>query len=128
MGLAFKPNTDDMRAAPSRALIKELLQRGAVVCVFDPVAMPEAQRCLAADLATQPELLDRIEYADGPLDAATDADALVIITEWQVFRSPNFSALKQALKTPLVVDGRNLYEPPTMHALGFDYLAIGRRS
>ena len=127
-GLAFKPNTDDMRAAPSRALIKELLQRGAVVRVFDPVAMPEAQRCLAADLATQPELLDRIEYADGPLDAATDADALVIITEWQVFRSPNFSALKQALKTPLIVDGRNLYEPPTMRALGFDYLAIGRRS
>ena len=127
-GLAFKPNTDDMREAPSRTLIRELLQRGARLRVFDPVAMQEAKRCLAEDLSEQPDLQTRIEYAEGPLDAACDADALLIVTEWQVFRSPNFGALKQALKTPLIVDGRNLYEPKTMQSLGFDYLAIGRRS
>ncbi|CAN7437550.1 UDP-glucose dehydrogenase family protein [Acidovorax delafieldii] len=127
-GLAFKPNTDDMREAPSRTLIRELLQRGARLRVFDPVAMQEAKRCLAEDLAEQPDLQTRIEYAEGPLDAACDADALLIVTEWQIFRSPNFGTLKQALKTPLIVDGRNLYEPKTMQSLGFDYLAIGRRS
>ena len=127
-GLAFKPNTDDMREAPSRTLVRELLQRGARLRVFDPVAMQEAKRCLAEDLAAQPDLQTRIEYAESPLDAACDADALLIITEWQVFCSPNFAALKQALKTPLIVDGRNLYEPKTMQSLGFDYVSIGRRS
>lgn len=127
-GLAFKPNTDDMRAAPSRTLIRELLQRGATLRVFDPVAMKEAKRCLAEDLHDQPKLVAQIEYADGPLDAACNADALLIITEWQVFRSPDFGALKQTLKSPLIVDGRNLYEPQAMRSLGFDYLAIGRSS
>lgn len=126
-GLAFKPNTDDMREAPSRGLIRELLQCGASLRMFDPVAMKEARRCLAEDLSAQPTLLERIEYADGPLDAAAGADALLIVTEWQVFRSPDFAALKQAMRAPLIVDGRNLYEPKTMHSLGFDYRAIGRR-
>lgn len=127
-GLAFKPNTDDMREAPSRVVVRELLARGARLRVFDPVAMAEARRCLAEDLAGQPQWLERIEEAADPMGAATGADALVIVTEWQVFRSPDFAALRAALKRPLVVDGRNLYDPARMRALGFDYVAIGRRS
>jgi UDPglucose 6-dehydrogenase len=127
-GLAFKPNTDDMREAPSRVVVRELLARGARLRVFDPVAMAEARRCLAEDLAGQPQWLERIEYAADPIGAAAAADALVIVTEWQVFRSPDFGALKAALQRPLVVDGRNLYEPARMRALGFEYIAIGRRS
>ncbi|GAB2528967.1 UDP-glucose dehydrogenase family protein [Simplicispira piscis] len=125
-GLAFKPNTDDMREASSRVIVRELLERGAVLCVFDPVAMSEARRCFEEDMRNRPELLERISYADGPIEAARDADALLIVTEWQVFRSPNFDALRAALRRPLVVDGRNLYEPSAMRALGFDYLTIGR--
>ncbi|KAB2897852.1 MAG: UDP-glucose/GDP-mannose dehydrogenase family protein [Burkholderiaceae bacterium] len=127
-GLAFKPNTDDMREAPSRVLIRELLERGAALQVFDPVAMPEARRCLEGDMHDHPEWLDRIRYADSPLEAAHGADALLIATEWQEFRSPHFEALRTALKRPLVVDGRNLYEPQAMRTLGFDYLAVGRNT
>ena len=127
-GLAFKPNTDDMREAPSRVLIRELLARGAALQVFDPVAMLEARRCLAEDMRDHPEWLDRIHYAESPLGAAHGADALLIATEWQEFRSPNFEALRMALKRPLVVDGRNLYEPRAMRTLGFDYLAVGRNT
>lgn len=125
-GLAFKPNTDDMREASSRVIVRELLERGAALCVFDPVAMSEARRCFEAEMRNRPDLLQRISYAEGPIEAARDADALLIVTEWQVFRSPNFDALKAALRQPLVVDGRNLYEPSAMRALGFDYLTIGR--
>ncbi|BEP94906.1 UDP-glucose/GDP-mannose dehydrogenase family protein [Acidovorax sp. A79] len=125
-GLAFKPNTDDMREASSRVLVRELLERGAVLRVFDPVAMQEARRCLEEDLRDRPELLEHISYAQDPIDAACGADALLIVTEWQVFRSPNFDALRAALRQPLVVDGRNLYEPRSMRALGFDYLTVGR--
>ena len=125
-GLAFKPNTDDMREASSRVIVRELLERGAMLQVFDPVAMPEARRCFEEDIRNRPELLERISYADCPIEAARDADALLILTEWQVFRSPNFEALRTALRQPLVVDGRNLYKPCAMRALGFDYLTIGR--
>lgn len=125
-GLAFKPNTDDMREAPSRVLVRELLERGAVLRVFDPVAMGEARRSLEEDLRDCPELLRGIQYAEGPMEAARGADALLIVTEWEVFRSLNMAALRGALRRPLVVDGRNLYEPHSMHTLGFDYVTVGR--
>ena len=115
-GLAFKPNTDDMRQAPSLVLIEELLARRATVSAFDPIAMPEAQRIFA----------DRIAYAETPLAALDDADALVIVTEWKEFRSPDFSAIKARLKAPLIFDGRNLYDPAQLKAAGFEYHAIGR--
>ena len=124
-GLAFKPNTDDMREAPSRVVLRALVERGARVVAHDPVAMPEARRVLAQDLAQQPTLLDRIRYVDTPFEAASGADALVIVTEWKAFRSPNFEALKSALKSPVIFDGRNLYEP-AIREQGFEYHAIGR--
>jgi UDPglucose 6-dehydrogenase len=124
-GLAFKPNTDDMREAPSRAVIRALLERGARLSVHDPIAMPEARRVLAQDLDAQPALLDRIRYVDTPMDAVTGADALVIVTEWQAFKSPNFAALKKVMKSPLIFDGRNLYEL-SIREQGFEYHAIGR--
>ncbi len=124
-GLSFKPNTDDMREAPSRIMIKELLERGAAVVAYDPVAMPEAKRVLPTDLADKPALLDRLRYADAPMQAVQGADALVVMTDWKAFKSPNFEALKQALKQPVVFDGRNLYGPE-IRGQGFEYLAIGR--
>lgn len=125
-GLAFKPNTDDMREACSRVVVRELLERGAQLQVFDPVAMHEARRCFAQDLRDQPALLSNIHYAQDPLGAASGADALLIVTEWQVFRSPDFAALRGALRQPLILDGRNLYEPGALRALGFDYVTVGR--
>ncbi len=117
-GLAFKPNTDDMREAPSLALIADLLAAGATMTAYDPVAMHEAQRLLGDN--------DRITYATNPNDAMTGADALVIVTEWKEFRSPDFELIKERLKQPLIVDGRNLYDPALVRAMGLDYLAIGR--
>lgn len=125
-GLAFKPNTDDMRAAPSRVLIDLLLRAGARLVAHDPVAAKEAFRVLRLDLTDRPELLERLSVVDQPLDALANADALIIVTEWKAYRSPNLKAMKAALKMPLVFDGRNLYEPETMHAAGFRYIAIGR--
>jgi UDPglucose 6-dehydrogenase len=125
-GLAFKPNTDDMREACSRVLVRELLVRGAQLQVFDPAAMHEARRCFAEDLRDRPALLSKIHYAQDPLGAASGADALLIVTEWPVFCSPNFTALLAALRQPLILDGRNLYEPRAVRALGFDYLTVGR--
>jgi UDPglucose 6-dehydrogenase len=124
-GLAFKPNTDDMREAPSRVVVRALLERGARLSVHDPIAIPQARRVLALDLQAQPALLDRIHYAAAPMDAVAGADALVIVTEWQAFKSPNFAALKSAMKSPVIFDGRNLYEP-SIRELGFEYHAIGR--
>jgi UDPglucose 6-dehydrogenase len=115
-GLAFKPNTDDMREAPSLTLIEGLLARGAQVVAYDPVAMPEAKKILGT----------RIGYADGPLAALDGADALLIVTEWKEFRSPDFEAIKARLKSPLILDGRNLYDPVFMRRQGFVYDAIGR--
>ena len=123
-GLAFKPNTDDMREASARVLLADLLSRGASVAVYDPVAMAEAQRVLPLDLT--PAQLANVRYADSPSDALVDADALVIVTEWKAFRSPDFELIKKRLKQPVIFDGRNLYEPDTMLATGIEYHGIGR--
>lgn len=125
-GLAFKPNTDDMREASSRVLLGELIARGATVAVHDPVAMAEAKRVLALDLAVTLGAFERIRFCDNQTDALQDADALVIVTEWKTFRSPDFDQMKTLLKTPIVFDGRNLYEPAVMGELGFEYYGIGR--
>ena len=117
-GLAFKPNTDDMRAAPSRSLMEALWERGARVQAYDPAAMHETQRIYEE----QPNLT----LCDSPADTLTGADALVIATEWNEFRSPDFGKLKAALKQPLIFDGRNLYDPRLMTKEGFTYYAIGR--
>jgi UDPglucose 6-dehydrogenase len=124
-GLAFKPGTDDMREAPSRIVVKALLMRGAEVVAHDPVANAEARKVLASDLDGMPDLLRRLSYADSAMQAADEADALVILTDWKAFKSPNFSVLKAVLKQPLIFDGRNLYDPE-IRSQGFDYQAIGR--
>jgi len=118
-GLAFKPNTDDMRAASSRVLIQGLWDLGATVTAYDPVAMQESKRIFGDD--------PRLKYADSSPEALQDADALVIVTEWKEFRTPNFDAMKSSLKTPLVFDGRNLYNTTQMRERGIEYHAIGRR-
>ena len=117
-GLAFKANTDDMREATSRQVIKDLLSACATVTAYDPVAMPEAQHCLAG--------MAGLSYAANQGAALQNADALVIVTEWKEFRSPDFPSLKAALKSPVIFDGRNLYDPKLVRGMGFEYLAIGR--
>ncbi len=117
-GLAFKPNTDDMREAPSLVLIAELLARGASIRAYDPVAAHEAQRILGSN--------PRISYAATPMEALDGADALAIVTEWKEFRSPDFAEIKAKLKTPVIFDGRNLYDPATPRKAGLEYFAIGR--
>ena len=117
-GLAFKPNTDDMREAPSRVIIDALIARGATVCAYDPVAMHEAQRAIGERAG--------LAYAEGPMQALEGADALLIVTEWKEFRSPDFDAIRNALKQPLVIDGRNMYPPALPRAAGLDYISIGR--
>ena len=125
-GLAFKPNTDDMREAPSRRLIAALLERGATVRAYDPVAIDEARRVFALDLGEAADALARLHFVDTQDAAVIAADALVIVTEWKEFRSPDFTRLKAELKAPVIFDGRNLYEPDAMAELGIDYHAIGR--
>jgi UDPglucose 6-dehydrogenase len=117
-GLAFKPNTDDMREAPSRVIVDELLRRGAAVRAYDPVAMDEAARVF--------EGRARLHLAASPADALAAADALVVVTEWKEFRNPDFDAIKAALRQPLIFDGRNIYEPALMREYGIEYHAIGR--
>ncbi len=124
-GLAFKPGTDDMREAPSRIVVQALLARGAVVVAHDPVAIAEARKVLAGDLDGLPDHALRLHFADDPMQAAQDADALVILTDWKAFKSPDFGALKAALRQPTIFDGRNLYDPE-IRSHGFDYQAIGR--
>ncbi|WP_250494222.1 UDP-glucose/GDP-mannose dehydrogenase family protein [Caballeronia sp. GAWG1-1] len=125
-GLAFKPNTDDMRDAPSRVLAAALLERGASIVAYDPVAVDEARRVFAIDLHDKPDALGRLTYANNHKQALDGADALVIVTEWKVFKSPDFDAIKRRLKTPVIFDGRNLYEPETLQEMGIEYHAIGR--
>lgn len=117
-GLAFKPNTDDMREAPSRELIADLFAAGATVTAYDPVAMHETQRIFGDD--------SRLQYAENPMGALDKADALVIVTEWKEFRSPDFEAIKQVLNQPVIFDGRNLYDPKFVREQGIEYFAIGR--
>ena len=118
-GLAFKPNTDDMREAPARAIIAALVERGATIVAYDPVAMDESRRIFGA--------APWLSYASSPLAAVAGADALVIVTEWKEFRSPDFEALAASLASPLVFDGRNLFDPVQVRAAGLEYFAIGRR-
>jgi UDPglucose 6-dehydrogenase len=118
-GLAFKPNTDDMREAPSREIIAALVARGATIVAYDPVAMVESKRIFGD--------VPWLTYATSPMAAVQGADALVIVTEWKEFRSPDFDALAKTLRAPLVFDGRNLFEPRDVHAAGLEYFAIGRR-
>lgn len=117
-GLAFKPNTDDMREAPSRTLIDGLRRRGATIRAYDPVSMTEAKRIYAK--------VPEISFCEDPYAACDGADALMICTEWQIFRSPDFADLKRRLRHPLIIDGRNLYDPRLPKAAGLQYRAIGR--
>ena len=118
-GLAFKPNTDDMREAPSRVMLEALWEMGASVAAFDPAAMEEAHRLYGER--------DDFALVKTPMDALKNADALLIVTEWKAFRSPDFAAIKATLKNPIIFDGRNLYEPALMKEQGFDYYPIGRK-
>ena len=115
-GLAFKPNTDDMREAPALTFIDEAIGAGATVVAHDPVAMEEAKRRLG----------ERVVYAEDNYAALAGADALVIVTDWNEYRHPDFGRIKAALKRPIVIDGRNLYDPAKMRTLGFTYLSMGR--
>ncbi|MBI5529703.1 MAG: UDP-glucose/GDP-mannose dehydrogenase family protein [Deltaproteobacteria bacterium] len=116
-GLAFKPNTDDMREAPSLSVIEALRTRGAAVAAHDPVAVPNARRLLG----------DRgVEYVKHPYDALKDADALVLLTEWGSYRTPDFARMRSLMRTPLVLDGRNQYNPEAVRKAGFEYFGVGR--
>lgn len=117
-GLAFKPNTDDMREAPSRVMMEALWAMGAHVAAYDPAAMAETRRIYGerADLT----------LVSSPMDALRDADALLVVTEWKTFHSPDFAAMKALLKQPVIFDGRNLYDPAAMRREGFEYFPIGR--
>lgn len=116
-GLSFKPNTDDMREAPSLVVIEELIRSGAIIKAYDPVAMKEAKQILE----------NRIEYSQDMYDAVIDADALVLVTEWSEFRVPNYEVLSRLMKQKIIFDGRNIYEPAEMKENGFTYYPIGRR-
>lgn len=117
-GLAFKPNTDDMREASSRTLLDQLWKAGARVRAYDPEAMDEAARIFGTR--------DDLQYADSPTAALQGADLLVVITEWKAFWSPDFNAIKAALREPVIFDGRNIYDPQTVEAAGIAYYGIGR--
>jgi UDPglucose 6-dehydrogenase len=123
-GLAFKPNTDDMRDAPSRVLISDLVRHGARIRAYDPVATEEARRALTHDLG---DAIGAVDLVDTPESAIEGADALAIVTEWKVFRLPDFASLARALSTKTIFDGRNLYEPATVESAGLAYFPIGRR-
>jgi UDPglucose 6-dehydrogenase len=117
-GLSFKPKTDDVREAPALTIIKRLTSAGASLCAYDPEATETARAELAGN--------DRVFFATNPYDALRDADGLILATEWSMFRKPDFQRVKALLKHPLILDGRNQYEPAEMKALGFEYLCIGR--
>jgi UDPglucose 6-dehydrogenase len=117
-GLAYKPNTDDMREATSRIVVPGLVERGATVVAYDPVAMGQARRVFSK--------LPGIGYADSPQAALDGADCLVIITEWKEFRSPDFDDIKRRLRTPVIIDGRNLFDPAMVRGFGLEYSGIGR--
>ncbi|WP_454688079.1 UDP-glucose dehydrogenase family protein [Achromobacter aloeverae] len=117
-GLAFKPNTDDMREAPSLTVIEELTRRGATIRAYDPVAMDEAAKVLGKN--------PRVSFVADMYDALEGADGLVLVTEWKVFRAPDFERVRALLKTPLILDGRNQYNAADVKAAGFEYEGIGR--
>jgi UDPglucose 6-dehydrogenase len=116
LGLSFKPETDDMRESPAVDIIRMMQNRGAHVCAFDPVAMDEARHCLDSG----------VEFAKDEYDAIRDADALVIVTEWNQFRALDMERVKQLLRSPKIADLRNIYEPNDMREMGFEYIGVGR--
>jgi len=115
LGLAFKPETDDMREAPSVEIIRGLVERGAKVCAYDPVAMSEARKILPA-----------IAYAEDEYAAVAQADALVFVTEWNQFRALDMARIRDLMTSPRIADLRNIYDPGDMRELGFDYVGVGR--
>ena len=115
-GLSFKPETDDMREAPALILIDKLCDAGAHVKVYDPVAMPECRRRIG----------NKVEYAENIYEAVADVDALLIVTEWKEFRLPDWKTVIRSMKSPVIFDGRNIYDPSEMKELGFAYYSIGR--
>jgi len=117
-GLAFKPNTDDMREAPSLVIVQGLLDRGATVTAYDPVAAREAKHLFGN--------APQIGFADTPMAALDGADALLIVTEWKEFRSPDFEGIRSRLRHPVIIDGRNMYDPAMVRSFGLEYFAIGR--
>jgi UDPglucose 6-dehydrogenase len=116
LGLAFKPNTDDMRFAPSVYIIKELQKENAKIKAYDPEAMERAKL-----------ILNDVEFCNDPYEAAKDADVLLILTEWNEFKELDFKKIKSLLKNPLIIDGRNIYNPENMKKEGFSYISIGRK-
>ncbi len=115
-GLAFKPNTDDMREAPAIVLCNQLLEAGATVTAFDPEAMEEAKHVYIGD---------KINYADKPMDALDGADALFVVTEWNEFRRPDFESIYESLEHPVIIDGRNIFSRDIVEEMGFTYYAVG---
>lgn len=122
-GLAFKPNTDDMREAPALVVINELTKRGAKIRAFDPVALTTARKAMEEEM---PRALDQVQLCATAMEAVQGADALLLVTEWNEFRHVDFDAVKQRLKSPVLFDGRNLYEPEAVKRQGFRYFGIGR--
>lgn len=117
LGLAFKPNTDDMREAPALVAVEDMLELGMKVNAYDPVAMEESKKIYFGD---------KIDYCEGIMEAVEEADAIVLITEWNEFRELDFNAIKKKMKTPLFIDARNVFKPAEVRAKGFDYFCIGR--
>ena len=115
-GLSFKPRTNDMRGAPSIKILESLLSDGAVISAYDPEAMEEAKKMFGA----------RIQFAANNYSCIEGADALLVITEWQAFRNPNFERLKTMMRQPVIFDGRNIYDPAYLRELGFSYYSVGR--
>jgi UDPglucose 6-dehydrogenase len=120
-GLAFKPGTDDMRDAPAITVIKELVKRGAKIRAYDPKAVEQAQTCYLKDV-------ENIQYFDSKYDVLNDADALVLITEWKEFRSPDFDEMKMRLSKPIIFDGRNQYDYERIIDLGYEYYQVGKKA
>jgi UDPglucose 6-dehydrogenase len=118
LGISFKPNTDDIRSAPSIDIIKALCLEGAAIRVYDPSAMKKAKEVLK---------LDTVTFCRGPYEVAAGSDALVLVTEWDEFKKLDFLKLKKLLKRPLIIDGRNIYEPKEVEKFGFTYISLGRR-
>ena len=117
-GLSFKPNTDDIRDSPALSVLKRLTDAGAHISTYDPEGMDNARRVL--------EKNNRVTFAESLYETVEDADAIILATEWGVFRNPNFGRIKEKMKTPIIFDGRNQYNPEELEALGFQYSGIGR--
>jgi UDPglucose 6-dehydrogenase len=127
-GLAFKPNTDDMREAPSRLVIRQLLELGAEVCAFDPIAGEHALLALQQDLGSDHSILENFSLAPTDMQALEGADALMVLTEWKNFHNPDFAVMKAVMNKPFILDGRNLYNPEALSELGIAYQGVGRRN